>query len=167
MSYAKQSLPKRSTGLPALSALLIRWVGLTVLGIFFLTQRNYDRVALAARPGLDGPDIDLLDRQNKAFERVIQATTPAIVYVRTEQVIRAEQSPLFMDPMFRQFFGQAFPQVPREQKQHALGTGVIFDRTGYIVTNNHVIDHASTVEIMTTDKRMYKAKVLRTNTDTA
>ena len=165
MSHVKESLPKRSTGLPVLGALLIALVGLTVLGTFYLTHRNYDRVALAARPGLDGPDIDLLDRQNKAYERVIQATTPAIVYVRTEQVIRAEQSPLFMDPMFRQFFGPAFPQVPREQKQHALGTGVIFDRNGYIVTNNHVIDHASTVEVMTTDKRMFKAKVVGTDPD--
>src|SRR5258707_7121607 len=165
MSYVKDSLPKRTTGLPVLSALLIALVGLTVLGTFYLTHRNYDRVALAARPGLDGPDIDLLDRQNKAYERVIQATTPAIVYVRTEQVIRAEQSPLFMDPMFRQFFGPALPQIPRDQKQHALGTGVIFDRNGYIVTNNHVIDHASTVEIMTTDKRMYKAKVVGTDPD--
>jgi serine protease Do len=165
MSYARDSLPKRNTGLPALSALLVALVGLTVLGTFYLTHRGSDRAALAARPGLDGPDIDLLDRQNKAFERVIQATTPAIVYVRTEQVIRAEQSPLFMDPMFRQFFGQAFPQVPREQKQHALGTGVIFDRNGYVVTNNHVIDHASTVELMTTDKLMYKAKVVGTDPD--
>jgi serine protease Do len=165
MSYVKESFPKRTTGLPVLSALLVGLVGLTVLGTFYLTHRTYDRVALAARPGLDGPDIDLLDRQNKAYERVIQATTPAIVYVRTEQVIRAEESPLFMDPMFRQFFGQALPQIPREQKQHALGTGVIFDRNGYIVTNNHVIDHASTVELMTTDKRMYKAKVVGTDPD--
>src|SRR6202790_2226611 len=165
MSYVKESFPKRTTGLPVLTALLVALVGLTILGTFYLTHRAYDRVALAARPGLDGPDIDLLDRQNKAYERVIQATTPAIVYVRTEQVIRAEESPLFMDPMFRQFFGQAFPQIPREQKQHALGTGVIFDRNGYIVTNNHVIDHASTVEIMTTDKRMFKAKVVGTDPD--
>jgi len=165
MSYVKDSLPKRTTGLPVLSGLLIALVGLTVLGTFYLTHRNYDRVALAARPGLDGPDIDLLDRQNKAYERVIQATTPAIVYVRTEQVIRAEQSPLFMDPMFRQFFGPALPQIPRDQKQHALGTGVVFDRNGYIVTNNHVIDHANTVDVMTTDKRMFKAKVVGTDPD--
>jgi serine protease Do len=165
MSYVKQWSPKRATSLRVLTALLVGLVGLTVLGTFYLTHRSYSRVALAARPGLAGPDIDLLDRQNKAYERVIQATSPAIVYVRTEQVIRAEESPLFMDPMFRQFFGQVLPQIPREQKQHALGTGVIFDRNGYIVTNNHVIDHASTVELMTTDKRMYKAKVVGTDPD--
>jgi serine protease Do len=145
--------------------MLVLLVGLTVASAFYLTHRGYSHVALAARPGLDGPDIDLLERQNKAYERVIQATTPAIVYIRTEQVIRAEESPLFMDPAFRQFFGDVFPQVPRELKQHALGTGVIFEPNGYLVTNNHVIDRASTVEVMTADKRMFKARVVGTDPD--
>jgi serine protease Do len=140
-------------------------IGLATLAGLYLSHHRFGPFVMAARPGLNGPEIDLLERQNKAYERVIQSTTPAIVYIRTEQIIRAEESPLFMDPMFRQFFGQAFPQVPRELKQHALGTGVIFDPSGYIVTNNHVIDHASTVEIMTTDKRMFKAKVVGTDPD--
>ena len=50
MTYVRDSLPKRTTGLPVLSALLIALVGLTVLGTFYLTHRSYDRVALAARP---------------------------------------------------------------------------------------------------------------------
>jgi serine protease Do len=120
---------------------------------------------MAARPGLDGPDIDLLERENKGYERVIQATTPSIVYIRTEQVVKAEQSPLFMDPTLRQFFGDQFPQIPREQRQHALGTGVVFDPAGYIVTNNHVIDRASTVQVMLSDKRIFKAKVVGTDPD--
>jgi serine protease Do len=164
MLNGRDSFSRRSS-LRTLTALFIALVGLTSLGTFYLAHRGYGRVAMAARPGLDGPDIDLLERQNKAYERVIQATTPAIVYIRTEQVIKAEESPLFMDPMFRQFFGEGLPQVPRELKQHALGTGVIFQPNGYVVTNNHVIDHASTVAIMTTDKRMFKAKVVGTDPD--
>jgi serine protease Do len=120
---------------------------------------------MAARPGLDGPDIDLLERENKGFERVIQATTPSIVYIRTEQVVKAEQSPLFMDPSLRQFFGDQYPQVPREQRLHALGTGVVFDPAGYIVTNNHVIDRATSVQVMLNDKRIFKAKVVGTDPD--
>src|SRR5260370_5797715 len=120
---------------------------------------------MAARPGLDGQDIDLLERENKGYERIIQATTPSIVYIRTEQVVKAEQSPLFMDPSLRQFFGEQFPQIPREQRQHPLGTGVVFDPTGYIVTNNHVIDRATSVEVMLNDKRMFKAKIIRTYPD--
>src|SRR5258705_10293937 len=139
---------------------------LAVLGISYVPQRSSKPVAFAAGPGLDGPDIELLEKQNKAFERIIQSITPGIVYIRTEQVIRADQSPLFVDPLFRQFFGDGFSQLPREQKQHALGTGVIFDSNGYIITNNHVIDHATAVEIMLNDKKMFKAKVVGTDPDT-
>jgi serine protease Do len=155
----------RGSGTFGLRLLFGAIVVMTIVLSLYLTHHHYEQFVMAARPGLDGPDIDLLEKQNKAYERVIQSTTPAIVYIRTEHVIRAEESPLFMDPSFRQFFGEGFPQVPREQKQHALGTGVIFDPNGYIVTNNHVIDHASTVEVMTTDKRMFKAKVVGTDPD--
>src|SRR5258708_11386931 len=140
--------------------------GLAGLGISYVPEPSSKRVAFAAGPGPDGPDIELLEKQNKAFERIIQSITPGIVYIRTEQVIRADQSPLFVDPLFRQFFGDGFSQLPREQKQHALGTGVIFDSNGYIITNNHVIDHATAVEIMLNDKKMFKAKVVGTDPDT-
>jgi serine protease Do len=69
-----------------------------------------------------------------------------------------------MDPWLRQFFGNQLP-IPREQRQHALGTGVIFDPTGYIVTNNHVIDKATSIQIMLNDKRVLKAKVVGADPD--
>ena len=129
------------------------------------THGDYGDYTLAAGPGLDGPDIELLEQQNKAFERIIQATAPAVVYIGAEQVIKAEESPLFMDPTLRQFFGDSGGQIPREQRQHALGTGVVFEPDGYIVTNNHVIDEASSVEVMLTNKKVYKAKVVGTDPD--
>ena len=120
---------------------------------------------MTARPAFDGTDTDLLERQNKAYEQIVQTTTPAIVCIRTEHVLKTEQSPLFMDPSLREFFGDLFPQIPREQRQHSLGSGVIFDPNGYIVTNNHVIDHASSVEVMLTNKRVYKARVVGSDPD--
>jgi serine protease Do len=140
-------------------------VGIALLAGLALSHRAYGPFVMAARPGLDGPEIQLLEKQNQAFERIVQATTPAIVYIRTEQVVKIADSPLFMDPFFRQFFGENLPQVPQEQRQHALGTGVLFDQTGYIVTNNHVIDHANTVEVMLTNKKIFKAKVIGTDPD--
>ena len=143
---------------------LLALVALTIVGSVYLSHHR-DTFVMAARPGLDGPDIDLLVKQDKAYERVIQATTPSIVYIRTEQVIKVEQSPLFMDPSLRHFFGDLFPQIPREQRQHALGTGVIFDPSGYIVTNNHVIEKANSIQVMLSDKRVFKAKVIGTDPD--
>jgi serine protease Do len=139
-------------------------VVVTIVGSMYVSH-HHGQFVMAARPGLNGPDIELLERQDKAYERIIQATTPAIVYIRTEQVVKAEQSPIFMDPWLRQFFGNQVPQVPREQRQHALGTGVVFDPTGYIVTNNHVIDKATTIQVMLNDKRMFKAKVIGADPD--
>jgi serine protease Do len=159
----------RVPGEKSLSTLILKLAvlaGLAVVAISYFPHHSSTPFAFAARPALDGPDIDLLEKQNKAFERIIQATTPGIVYIRTEQVIRADQSPMFMDPLFRQFFGDGFSQIPRELKQHSLGTGVIFDSNGYIVTNNHVIDHASAVEVMLNDKKMFKAKVVGADPDT-
>jgi Do/DeqQ family serine protease len=140
----------------------------TVMAASYFSHRthgDYGDYTLAAGPGLDGPDIELLEQQNKAFERIIQATAPAVVYIGAEQVIKAEESPLYMDPFFRQFFGESGGQILREQRQHALGTGVVFEPDGYIVTNNHVIDKASSVEVMLTNKKVYKAKVVGTDPD--
>jgi serine protease Do len=148
----------------ALRLALLGLVAITIVTSSYLSHHHYSQFVMAARPGLNGPDIDLLERQDKAYERIIQATTPAVVYIRTEQMVK-EQSPLFMDPMLRQFFGDQFPQVPREQRQHALGTGVIFDPAGYIVTNNHVIDRATSVQVMLNDKRMFKAKIIGKDPD--
>jgi serine protease Do len=146
-------------------AALIALLGLFVLAVSHPANRGLGQSVVAARPALEATDIDLLERQNRAYERIVQAITPAIVYIRTEQAVRTEQSPLLMDPSLREFFGDLFPQVPREQRQHALGSGVIFETNGYIVTNNHVIDHAKSVEVMLTNKRVYKAKVIGADPD--
>ena len=145
--------------------ILISLVALALLTTVYFTRHNRAHFAMAAGKALDGSDIEMLEAQNKAYERVIKATAPAIVYIRTEQVIKAEQSPLLKDPLFRQFFGNAVPQMPRELRQHSLGTGVLFDPNGYIITNNHVIDRASTMEIMLPDKRMFKAKLIGADSD--
>jgi serine protease Do len=84
-------------------------------------------------------------------------------------VIRTQQSPFFNDPFFRQFFGTPFGDqrnIPRERREHALGSGVIVSSEGYIVTNNHVIAKASDVEVMLSDKRVFKGKVVGADPET-
>ncbi len=58
---------------------------------------------------------------------------------------------------FRRFFGQA---VPREYKEHGLGSGVIVSSDGYILTNNHVVGNADEIDVALFDKREFKAKVI-------
>jgi serine protease Do len=133
-----------------------------------VSQSPSRSVAFAAGPGLEGDDINVLAAQNRAFERIAQSVTPAIVNIQTTQVIKVQQSPFFQDPFFHQFFGDMFGpyNIPREQREHALGSGVIVSPDGTIVTNNHVIAKATEIQVMMSDKRVFKAKVVGTDPDT-
>ncbi len=145
-----------------LSLTLIGVMCLALTVILNYNHRGYSAFVLAGG-GLDGQDINVLEQQNKAYERIAESVTPGIVNIRTTQVMKVQQSPFMMDPFFRQFFGDMFGGrggVPREEREHALGSGVIVSPDGYIVTNNHVIAHATDIEVLLNDKRTFKAKVV-------
>ncbi len=157
MRFDKQFLRENLGGLS------LTLIGVLVLGMSVMMYQGHQlfpNLALAQGKGLDGPDIDSLERQNQAYERIAKTVTPAIVAIQSTQVIKQQQSPLLMDPFFRQFFGNMFPQVPREQREHALGSGVIVSPDGYIVTNNHVIAKATEIQVTLSDKRTFKGKVV-------
>jgi serine protease Do len=87
------------------------------------------------------------------------------VTVRSERRARvAEQRlPFLDDPRFREFFGDRFGEdpTPRPQpRQGGLGSGVIVNRDGYILTNNHVVAGADTVRVELTDRRVFDARIV-------
>ena len=102
-----------------------------------------------------------------SFAPLVRQTGPAVVniFAKTESQQR-NISPLFGDPFFRQFFGDIFSEKPRKQSRQALGSGVIVDEAGLIVTNNHVINNASEIRVVLSDRRQFKAKILLTNEQT-
>jgi len=162
-SISKQFLRENLLGL---SLTLIGVLCLALAGILYLGPGRFPQFALAEGQGLEGSDIDGLEKQNRAFERIAQSVTPAIVNIRTTQIIKVQQSPFFSDPFFRQFFGDLFGGqlgIPREHREHALGSGVIVSPDGYIVTNNHMVARATDVEVMLADKRVFKAKLVGTD----
>jgi serine protease Do len=145
-----------------ISLVMLGLMCLVFTGVEYWGQRSAEAFALPESRGLDGPDINALELQNKAYERIAKEVTPAIVSIQSTQVIKVQQSPFSMDPFFRQFFGNMLPQfqVPREEREHALGSGVIVSPEGYILTNNHVIKNATSIQVMLSDKRQFKAKVV-------
>jgi Do/DeqQ family serine protease len=93
-----------------------------------------------------------------SYAPVVQRVTPAVVNVYASKVIE-NRNPLFDDPIFRRFFGGQ-GGLPREQKQSSLGSGVIVDASGLVVTNNHVIEGASEVKVALADKREFEAEIV-------
>ncbi|HET7842248.1 MAG TPA: Do family serine endopeptidase [Terriglobia bacterium] len=144
-----------------LSLTLLGFMCLALVGVQYMGHRGVTAFALGDSQALDGADINSLELQNKAYERIAKEVTPAIVSIQSTQVVKVQQSPFFSDPFFRQFFGDMGPQsAPREQREHALGSGVIVSPDGYILTNNHVVRQATTIDVQLSDKRSFKAKVV-------
>jgi serine protease Do len=154
----KQFLHENFLGL---SLTLVGVMCLALAAMQFMGHHTVRAFALGDTRGLDGPDINALQLQNKAYERIANEVTPAIVSIQSTQVIKVQQSPFFSDPFFRQFFGN-MPGfgIPREQREHALGSGVIVSADGYILTNNHVVRNASSIDVQMSNKKTFKAKVV-------
>jgi Do/DeqQ family serine protease len=92
-----------------------------------------------------------------SFAPVVQRVAPAVVNVYAQHVV-ANNNPFMADPFFRQFFGGG--AMPRERIERSLGSGVIVDPSGLIVTNFHVIDGASEVKVALADKREFDAAIV-------
>ena len=109
------------------------------------------------------------------FAPVVKAVMPTVVSIKSSKVVKTgalrgqrgqDQEQGQIPDQLRQFFGDQFggqfnaPNVPDEQRSEGLGSGVIVSPEGYILTNNHVVDGATDVEVMLSDRREYKARVI-------
>jgi Do/DeqQ family serine protease len=99
---------------------------------------------------------------NLTFAPVVKMVAPAVVNIYTKKVVKQQAlSPFFDDPFFKQFFGDQFNfGRSRERIQNALGSGVIVQPDGLVVTNNHVIDGADEIRVVLNDGREFEAKVV-------
>jgi serine protease Do len=96
-----------------------------------------------------------------SFAEVVDRAAPAVVTILAERRVRApQQYPFINDPFFHYFFGFPAQRPPVESRERALGSGVIVNADGYIVTNHHVIDGAEEIKVELTDHRTVEAKVV-------
>ena len=93
---------------------------------------------------------------NVGFSEAARKAAPTVVSVITSKSLSRQQQAHRNDPWFRYFFGEQDENSP----QSGVGSGVIVTQDGYVLTNNHVVDHMDDIEVMLTDGRKAKAKVI-------
>src|SRR6185503_16788085 len=143
---------------PAVSLLLAgACLGAALLALVSAAVRQGDAAgapAVAAAP---------LRSSQDGYAAVARAVMPAVVNISSYKVIRTYQySPFLVDPFFRDFFGEEFPGlvVPRDQRAMSLGSGVIVDDQGTILTNYHVVEQAQEVKAALGDGREMPARIV-------
>ncbi len=100
------------------------------------------------------------DEVSLSFAPVVKKAAPAVVNVYASRTEKVQRNPLFDDPVFQQFFGTQGGQAPRSQTARSLGSGVLVDPSGLIVTNYHVIDQMTDVKVALSDQSEYPAEIV-------
>ncbi len=104
---------------------------------------------------------------SQAFEEVANRVEPSVVNINTEEIVTTRRmTPPGQDPedpmndWFRRFFDSPFFQMPEQQTRRSLGSGVIVDSKGYIITNHHVVEGATKIKVSVPGGEEYTAKVI-------
>lgn len=110
-------------------------------------------------------DIDSALSLQDAFVKVVEKIEPAVVSISTTKTIEVRH-PFFDDEHFRDFFGDFFDRYfdkqPRGRKyeQKGLGSGIIIDASGYVLTNEHVVSQSDEISVTLPDGREFKGKIV-------
>jgi Do/DeqQ family serine protease len=96
---------------------------------------------------------------------MLSRVTPGVVNIAVRGKVKSE-NPLLQDPFFRRFFNLPQRQQQEERETQATGSGVIVDAAqGYVLTNGHVVDNATRIEVTTKDNRRFTARLVGRDTE--
>ncbi len=157
---------RRST---AILTLLAASIGGGLIAAFAVATHTNTPVSVVARADTN---TQRLSQLSNSFADIIEKASPAVVKISMTRIIKASEqqqsNPFLSDPFFRQFFGGNGGQSmrPRDQREEGLGSGVIVSSSGYILTNNHVVDKASSLKVELSDGRDFTGKVVGTDPQT-
>jgi Do/DeqQ family serine protease len=156
---------RRST---AILTLVAASIGGGLIAAFAVATHSNNPVSVVARADTNTQRVSQL---SNSFADIIEKASPAVVKISMTRIIKASEqqqnNPFLSDPFFRQFFGGNGGQMrPRDQREQGLGSGVIVSSSGYILTNNHVVDKASSLKVELSDGRDFTAKVVGSDPQT-
>ncbi len=150
-----------------------------LIGLMVASDLEWTPPIRATDPAPPAPQMEpitpgpMLPGGGQVLVEVSKRVTPAVVNISTSRVVKGPQgaplTPFFEDPFFRRFFGDEFFRqfdVPRERREQSLGSGVILDPEGYIMTNNHVVAKADEIKVLLSDRREFKGKIVGTDPKT-
>jgi serine protease Do len=132
---------------------------LLAFGLLISTLLTIPAPVLAQTKAVPGSRAEL----GLSFAPVVRQVAPAVVNIYARRVVAQRPvSPLFDDPFFKRFFGEDFGLFgrPRERVQNSLGSGVIVDGDGLVVTNHHVIAGATEITVVLSDRREFPAEIV-------
>ena len=157
---------RRST---AVLTLLAASIGGGLIAAFAVASHSSSPVPLVARADTK-ESTQRVNQLSNSFADIIEQASPAVVEISSTRVIKASEqqqgeNPFSADPFFRQFFGGPNAR-PRAQREQGLGSGVIVSPSGFILTNNHVVDKATTLKVKLSDGRELTAKTVGTDPQT-
>lgn len=124
---------------------------------FFYSQRLANELA----PEHSAPAI----YHSVSYADAVAKASPSVVKVYTTRVVPGSSNPLLNDPLFRRFFNRNEPLQP-DRVERGLGSGVIVDTRGYVLTNYHLIENVDQILVMLADGRVNQALVLGIDEET-
>jgi len=133
------------------------------LVILFITscKGQAGTISLASRSAAPQPQAVTGGVLQNSYADLVTRVAPAVVTIRSTEKSRASQQFPFMDdPTLREFFGDRLPQQQQPQRVQGVGSGVIVNSDGYILTNHHVVDGAVEIKVELTDNRTFTAKLV-------
>ncbi|UCF38830.1 MAG: DegQ family serine endoprotease [Acidobacteriota bacterium] len=145
------------------SILTILFLSGIVLGSLLMSPAGPVVGSLPAQAASDSGDMAIVQPVQSSYAEVVKRALPAVVYISSSR-LSAEPTGGFPDnPLFRQFFGNQFPggfQQPQPRREEGLGSGVVIDSAGYVLTNHHVVEGADQIRVFLADGQQVEASVV-------
>jgi serine protease Do len=131
-------------------------------GLKFLAQTTADKYTLSTAASVDPKEVVGLENLNRERRALVSSILPAVVSVKTSKKVVSPRRSYGLDPS--EFYNrnprQFRNQDEEEMVQNSLGSGVIVSAEGHIITNNHVIDQVDQIEVLLSDGRTKKARLV-------